>query len=91
MAVKRVSYKVLCNDKKETNRVKTEWYGLKFSKISKQIKGLIPFEDYLITLVQNIRFRKTSHFQKKIQKDILSIRSSDKTVTFADKTLNLYI
>ena len=42
-------------------------------------------------LVQNIRFRKTrNHFQKKIKKDIQLIKSSDKTVTFADKTTNLY-
>ena len=51
----------------------------------------IPFENDLIALVQNIRFRNTrNHFQKKIKKDIQLIKSSDKTVTFANKTTNLY-
>ena len=41
--------------------------------------------------VISIRFRKTrNHFQKEIQKDIQLIKSSDKTVTFTDKTTNLY-
>ena len=84
-------WKVLCNGKKKTNGIKTEWYGLKSSKTPKQLKELIPFENDLITLVQNIRFRKTrNHCQKKIKKDIPLIKSSDKTVTFADKITNLY-
>ena len=41
--------------KKETNVKKTEWYGLKSSKTPKQINELIPFENYLIALVQNIK------------------------------------
>ena len=66
-------------------------YGLKSSKTPKQVKELIPFENGLIALVQNISFRKTrNHFQKKIKKDIQLIKSSDKTVTFVDKTTNLY-
>ena len=91
MVIKRMRWKVLCNVKKETNGIKTEWYGLKSSKTPKQVKELIPFENDLIALVQNIRFRNTrNHFQKKIKKDIQLIKSSDKTVTFADKTTNLY-
>ena len=84
-------WKVLCNDKKETNGIETEWYGLKFSKTPKEVTELIPFENDLIALVQNIKFRKTrNHFQKKIKKDIQLIKSSDKTVIFADKTINFY-
>ena len=60
---------VLCNGTKETNGIKTEWYGLKSSKAPKQVKEPIPFENDLIALVQSIRFRKTrNHFQKKIKK-----------------------
>ena len=74
---------ILCNSKKETNNTKTEWYGVKSSKTRKQVKELLPFENDLIALIQNIRFRKTrNHFQL--------IKSSDKTVSFADKTINLY-
>ena len=73
--VKRLRWKVLCNGKKETNVIKTERYGLKSSKTLKQVKDSIPFENDLIALVQNIRFRKTrNHFQKKIPKDIQLIQ-----------------
>ena len=68
---------VLCNDKKETNGIKTEWYGPKSSKAPKQVKELILFENDLIALVQSIRFRKTrNHFQKKIIQLIHSLRHS---------------
>ena len=91
MVIKRMRWKVLCNVKKETNGIKTEWYGLKSSKTPKQVKELIPFENDLTALVQSIRFRNTrNHFQKKIKKGVPLITSSDKTVTFADKTTNLY-
>ena len=91
MVIKKMRWKVLCNGKKETNSIKTEWYRLKSSKTLKQVKELIPFENDLVALVQNTRFRNTrSHFQKKIKKDIQLIKSSDKTVTFANKTINFY-
>ena len=49
------------------------------------------FENDLIALVQNIRFRKMGNdFQKQIKKDISLIKSSDKTVTFANKTTKFY-
>ena len=84
-------WKVLRKGKKETNSIKAEWYELESSNTPKQIKDLIPFENDLIALVQNIRFRKMrNHFQKKIQKDIQLIKSLDKTVIFADNTTNLY-
>ena len=67
--------------------VKIELYEPKFSKTSKQVKGPIPFENDLISLKQNIRFRNTRNdFQNKLRKDIQLIKSSDKTVTFTDKT-----
>ena len=61
--------------------VKTELYEPKFSKTSKQVKEPIPFENDLISLKQNIRFRNTRNdFQNKLRKDIQLIKSSDKTV-----------
>ena len=57
MVIKRMRWKVSCNGKKETNSIKTEWCRLKSSKTLKQVKELIPFENDLIALVQNIRFR----------------------------------
>ena len=53
-------------------------------------KDVMPFENDLIAIVQNTRFRKTKNcFQKKLQKDIQLTESSDKMVTFADKTTKL--
>ena len=69
--IKRMRRKVLFNGKKETNGIKTEWYGLKSSKTLKEVKELILFENDLIALAQNIRISKNkNHFQKNIKKDI---------------------
>ena len=52
---------------------------------------LAPFQKGLIALVKNVKFRKVKlQFQKKLQQDIKMIRTSDKTMTFADKTGNMY-
>ena len=40
MVIKIMSWKVLCNGKKERNSMKTEWYGLKSSNTPKQVKNL---------------------------------------------------
>ena len=46
-------------------------------------------QDNLIALVKNIKLRKYNNlFQTKLNKDIKSLRNSNKTVTFADKTTN---
>ena len=45
----------------------------------------------MIALVKNVKFRKVKNqFQKKLQQDIKMIRTSDKTMTFPDKTNNMY-
>ncbi|XP_065665814.1 uncharacterized protein LOC136087319 [Hydra vulgaris] len=52
---------------------------------------MIAFENELIDLVKHIKFRKVhSSFQNKLKKDINSIRKSNLTYTYADKTTNLY-
>ena len=49
------------------------------------------FENNLIAVVKNIKLRNYNNlFQTKFNKDIKSLRNSNKTVTFADKTTNLY-
>ena len=63
MVIKRMRWKVLFYVKKETKGIKTEWYGLKSSKIPKEVKDLIPFQNDLIAFVQKIRFRNPiNHF-----------------------------
>ena len=56
-------------------------------KTLKQVKDLIPFEN---DLAEHQIQKNENYFQKKIQKDIQLIKSSDEIVTFTDKTTNLY-
>ena len=49
------------------------------------------FENDLIKLVKEIKFRKVKNqFQNKLKDDIKKVRSSNKTLTPADKTSNMY-
>ena len=69
----------------------TEWYGLKSPYSPRQVKELIPFENDLVELIRNIKFRKIRNtFQEKLKDDIKLIKDSHKTMTFADKTSNMY-
>ena len=77
------------NNSKETTEscASGSAYGLKSNKCSRQLKELIPFENDLIDLVKNIKFRKVRNdFQMKLHEDLRKVRSSKKTLTFADKT-----
>ena len=68
-----------------------KWYILKSPYSSRQVKELLPFENDLVELIRNIKFRKIRNtFQKKLKQDIKLIKDSHKTITFADKTSNMY-
>ena len=55
------------------------------------IKDLIPFENELFEMVKTLKFRQCSdQFQKKLRHDIRTINETQTTLTFADKTTNLY-
>ena len=70
---------------------KTEWYGLKSPYNPRQVKEPIPFENDLVELIRNIKFRKIRNtFQEELEEDIKLIKKSNKTMTFADKTSNMY-
>ena len=57
----------------------------------KQVKELSTFEKELIAVVKEIKFTNArSDFQTTLQKDIRLIHNSKKTMTFADKTSNIY-
>ena len=63
---------------------------MRSKKCPGKVKELVPFEKDLIALVRNVKFRKVKNqFHKKIQQDIKTISSSDKTMTFADKSNNM--
>ena len=63
---------------------------MRSKKCPGKVNELVPFEKDLIALVRNVKFRKVKNqFHKKIQQDIKTISSSDKTMTFADKSNNM--
>ena len=69
----------------------TEWYGLKSLNSPRKVKELILFENCLVELIRNIKFRKIRNiFQEKLKEDIKLIKASQKTMTSAEKTLNMY-
>ena len=72
LVIKRMRGKVLCNDKKESNGIKIEWYGLKSSKTLEQVKDLIPFENDLIVLMQNVDLEKREIISRKRYKETFS-------------------
>ena len=68
-----------------------ENYGLKTARCPPQVVALKRIEEDLLNLASTITFRRTtSDFQKKVSKDMNDLRKSGKTLTPADKTINLY-
>ena len=93
--IKKLRWKAIffINNSKETTEscASGSVYGLNSNKCPRQLKELIPFEDDLVDLVKNIKFRKVRNdFQMKLHEDLRKVRSSKKTLTFADKTSNMY-
>ena len=75
----------------KTNDNSSERYDLKTLKCLKQVKELVPFENDLIDMLKVIKFRKVKNqFLTKLKSDIKTIKQSKKTLTFADKTSNMY-
>ena len=89
--IKRMRYKAIFFKKADEDRMIPERYGLRADSCPPQIPELIPFEEELIHLVKEVKFRKVrNNFQKKLSDDIKMITSSSKTLTPADKTSNMY-
>ena len=66
-------------------------FGLLSNKTTPTVLELKPFEEDVIKLIENIKFRDTkSHFQDTLANDLKKINSSDKMFVFADKTRNIY-
>ena len=90
MVIKRMRWKVIYCDMKG-NRIKTETYGLKSQKTSPPLSELAAFENDLIELAKNIKFRTVQiQLQRTLKSDIKSIQQSSKTLAPADKTSNTY-
>ena len=73
------------------NQENTEHYGLSSNKTPPTYLELKPFEEDVLKLLENIKFRDTkNHFQETLAYDLKKIDSSDNTFVFADKTRNIY-
>ena len=58
---------------------------------SPKIKEMTKFENDLTNLLKNIKFCATkSSFQQQLTEDIRTIKNTQTTLTFADKTSNIY-
>ena len=56
-----------------------------------QVKDLIQFEDDLVRIVKELKFRKVkNNFQTKLREDMKQVQTSKKTLTPTDKTSNMY-
>ena len=89
MFITRMRWKAICNNKANYNS--RERYGLKALKRPKQVKELVPFENDLIDMLKVIKFRKVKNqFLTKLKNNIKTGKQSKKTLTFADKTSNMY-
>ena len=95
MVIARMRWKAIHfndNDSTDSNiEDNTEWHGLKSPCSPREVKELIPFENDLVELIKNIKFKKIRNtFQEKLKEDIKLIKDSHKTMAFADKTSNMY-
>ena len=90
MVIKRMRWKAIFeNTKNEKNNQPR--YGLCHFKIPPPVKERGAFGSELIELVKNIKFRKVKNqLQNQLKEDIKKINQSDKTLTFADKSSNMY-
>ena len=89
--IKRMRWKAITYNAGRKENKKIEKYGLKTLHSPKQVTELSAFEKELIAAVKDIKFRNArSNFQTTLQEDIRLIHNSKKTMTFADKTSNMY-
>ena len=92
--IRRVRWKVFFyeNDDEDSYDVnKSDTFGFASDRFPPQNEALRPFEMDLYELARSITFKPmTNSFQNSLQKDIQSIKSSNKMFVAANKTTNIY-
>ena len=70
------------NNKKDSEDYKEGFsYGLKSGRNPPQVKDLIQFEDDLVRIVKELKFRKVkNNFQTKLREDMKQVQNSKKTL-----------
>jgi len=91
MRWKAFFYEKSTDKKDQQNDDSNNKFGFKSRKCPPQNEDLDKFEEDLLEMVKNIKFRETyDEFQNQLNKDINRINSSTKAFIPADKTTNLY-
>ena len=89
--IKRMRWKAHFYLKKDTSNIAYSKYGFKTANYPPQWKELQNFEKDLLDTIKLIKFRIVKDsFQRKLNDDILNIKSSPDVYAFADKTTNIY-
>ena len=89
--IKRMRWKAHFYLKKDTSNIAYSNYGFKTTNYPPQWKELQNFEKDLLDTIKLIKFRIVKDsFQKKLNEDILNIKSSPDVYAFADKTTDIY-
>ena len=66
-------------------------YNHKSTKSPPQVDEIKPFEDDLLKMLENVKFRLVNNpFQSELRKDIKKINSSSNVLVFADTSRNVY-
>ena len=88
--VKRMRLKVLeFRGKRNDNNKET--FGIKSIKCPPTVSELSDFESELTLMVNNMEFRNIKNdFQRKLKNDINEIKTCDKILVSANKSINLY-
>ena len=77
--------------KGSTNQNQRKLFGFSSNKSPPSIPLLNPFEDDLIKLTENVKFRRSKDkFQTSLANDLKKINSPPNIFIFADKTRNIY-
>ena len=89
--IKRMRWKAHFYLKKDPSSITYTSYGFKTWIYLPQCKELQNFEKGLLDPIKLIKFRVVKNsFQRKLNEDILNIKSSPDVYAFADKTTNIY-
>ena len=79
------------NNETNTQNNSKNNFGLKTKKTPQQCAELEQFEEDLLNLTKNIKFKKiNSEFQNNLKTDVTEIKDNPNILVFADKTNNIY-
>jgi hypothetical protein len=88
---KRMRWKANFFLKGSTTQNQSNLFGLSSNKLPLSIPLLKPFEDDLIKLIENVKFRRSKdQFHTSLAKDLKKINSSPNIFIFVDKTIETF-